>query len=134
MLDFATFNWLAIVVATVVAFMIGGLWYGPLFGQAWLDALGKTQEDIEPSPTPFVVSAVTSFLTSVAMAMVLSGLGVATAPGGAAVGALVGVAFIAAAMGSDAAFCGWGVKLWAIQSGYRAVYAVVMGAILGGWT
>ena len=134
MLDFGSFNWLAILAATVVAFLIGGLWYGPLFGQAWLDALGRTQDDIEPTPTPFVVSAVTSFLTAVAMAMVLAGLGIGTATAGAGVGALVGVAFIATAMASDAAFCDWGVKLWAIQSGYRAVYAVVMGAILGGWS
>ena len=133
MLEFAAFNWIAIGVATVAAFMIGGLWYGPLFGKAWLDAIGKTEDEIEPSPTPFVVSAFTSFVTAVAMAMVIAGLGTAGALPGAAVGLLVGVAFIATAMGSDAAFCDWGVKLWAIQSGYRIVYSVVMGALIGGW-
>ncbi len=46
MLDFVGLNWWAILVATVVAFGIGGLWYGPLFGQAWLKAMGKTEEEI----------------------------------------------------------------------------------------
>ena len=34
-------NWLAILAATIAGFVIGGLWYGPLFGNAWVAALGK---------------------------------------------------------------------------------------------
>ena len=45
MLDLSGLNWLAILVATVAAFVLGGLWYGPLFGKAWMAALGKTEED-----------------------------------------------------------------------------------------
>ena len=37
------------------------------------------------------------------------------------------------AMASDTAFCGWGLRLFIIQAGYRVVYSVVMGALLGGW-
>ena len=36
-------------------------------------------------------------------------------------------------MASDYAFCGWGLKLWLIQSGYRLAYGAIMGAILAGW-
>ncbi|NJN52279.1 MAG: DUF1761 domain-containing protein [Gammaproteobacteria bacterium] len=39
MLDFTGLNWIAIVVSTALAFVLGGLWYGPLFGKAWLSAL-----------------------------------------------------------------------------------------------
>ena len=27
-------NWLAVLVAAVSAFVVGGIWYGPLFGKA----------------------------------------------------------------------------------------------------
>jgi hypothetical protein len=33
-------NWLAIVVSVVVGFLVGGLWYGPLFGKAWKKEMG----------------------------------------------------------------------------------------------
>ena len=61
-------NWWAVLVATVLAFILGGIWYGPVFGKAWLDALGKTEDDIEPSPTPFIISFFTAGLTAVVLA------------------------------------------------------------------
>ena len=48
-------NWWAILAATALAFLRGGLWYGPLFGAARLEALGKTEADLEPSATPFLL-------------------------------------------------------------------------------
>ena len=33
-------NWLAIVAAAVSAFVLGGLWYGPLFKNAWCREAG----------------------------------------------------------------------------------------------
>ena len=33
-------NWFAIVVSVVVSFVVGGLWYGPLFGKAWRKEMG----------------------------------------------------------------------------------------------
>ena len=134
MLDFTGLNWWAIVVATFVAFVLGGLWYGPLlFGKAWLAALGKTQEDIKPSPTPFIVSAVAALATCVVVAALLRGLEITGWLPGAMFGLVTGVGFIAAAMASDHAFGGFGWKLWAIESGYRVACAAIMGGILGIW-
>ncbi len=39
------------LAAIVAGFMIGGLWYGPLFGRAWVKAMGWTDANIAP-PTP----------------------------------------------------------------------------------
>ena len=133
MLDFVGLNWWAILVATVVAFGIGGLWYGPLFGQAWLKAMGKTEEEIEPSPTPFIVSFFAALLTGIVLAALINSLGITTLTGGLIIGAITGVGFIATAMASDSAFCGWGVPLFVIQSGYRDFYSIVMGGILAAW-
>ena len=131
--DLMTLNWIAIIVVTIIAFVIGYVWYGPVFGKAWLDALGKTEEDIQPSPTPFIISFVTTLITCIAMAMILGGLGIEGWMGGACVGLLVGIGFIAASSASDTAFCGWSWKLFAIQAGYRVFYSVVMGIILAVW-
>src|SRR2546426_10399669 len=38
---------IAVIVATIVSFVIGGIWYGPAFGEAWMGALGKAGADME---------------------------------------------------------------------------------------
>ena len=37
-------SWLAVILATIAFFMFGWLWYGPIFGDAWMAAEGITQE------------------------------------------------------------------------------------------
>lgn len=133
MLEFIDLNWWAILVATLAGFALGGLWYGPLFGNAWLAAMGKAAEDLEPSPTPFIVSAVTALITAIVLAALMVGLGISGWLGGLTLGLITGIGFIATAMASDTAFCGWGVNLFLIQAGYRVTYSIIMGAILGGW-
>ena len=133
MLDFMGLNWWAIIVATAVAFALGGLWYGPLFGKAWLAAIGKTEDDIQPSAEPFIVSAVAALATCIVVAALMRMLDMTGLVNGLAFGFFTGVGFIAAAMASDTAFCGWGWKLWAIQAGYRVSYSILMGGIIGIW-
>ncbi len=133
MLDFSELNWWAILVATGAAFVLGFLWYGPLFGQAWLKALGKTEADLQPSPTPFVISFFTTLLSCVVLAAIMKGMALHSLGGGLLIGGLVGVGFIAASMASDSAFCRSGMPLFLIQSGYRVLYSILMGGILGAW-
>ena len=40
-------NWLAVGAATLVGFVIGFLWYGPLFGKVWMKEAGLTEEDVQ---------------------------------------------------------------------------------------
>ena len=40
-------NWLAIIVAAVYAFVLGGIWYGPLLKNAWCREAG-----IDPDGKP----------------------------------------------------------------------------------
>jgi hypothetical protein len=58
-------NWLAILGATLASFALGGLWYGPIFGKAWMAAIGKKQEELPSNATPFIVSFVTALITSI---------------------------------------------------------------------
>ena len=45
-------NWLAVIVATVATFILGGLWYGPLFGRMWMAASGMTDEKAKQGIRP----------------------------------------------------------------------------------
>lgn len=131
--DLAQIAWLPVLVVTLAGFMLGGVWYGPLFGKAWMAALGKREEDIRPTPLPFVISFVSAAGTAIGIALLVAALNLATLASGLALGALVGVLFIAAAMASDSAFCGTGLPLFLIQAGYRVVYSLLMGGVLAIW-
>ena len=133
MLDFGGLDWWAIIVASAAAFALGAVWYGPLFGKAWVAAIGKTEEEIKPSPEPFIVSAIAALVTCVVVAALMQGLGMTGLGTGIVFGLITGVGYIATSMASDTAFCGWGWKLWSIQAGYRVAYSALMGGIIGGW-
>ena len=38
-------NYIAILVAAVLAMTIGAIWYGPLFGNKWLEIIGASDAD-----------------------------------------------------------------------------------------
>ena len=40
-MDFAGINYIAILIAAVVSFIFGAVWYGTL-GKPWMAAIGKT--------------------------------------------------------------------------------------------
>src|SRR4051812_48645318 len=41
-------NWIAVGLSTLLVFVIGGPWYGPVFGKAWKAAAGIT-DDMKPA-------------------------------------------------------------------------------------
>jgi hypothetical protein len=44
-MDMATINWLAVLVAGISAFVVGGIWYSPgLFGKAWMSEKFSEQQ------------------------------------------------------------------------------------------
>jgi hypothetical protein len=132
--DFYGLNWWAILVATIAGFMLGGVWYGPLFGKAWLRAIGKREEELGSAAVPLTLSFFTALMTAILMALLVNSLTtIETAVDGALLGLYIRIGFIAAAMASDYAFCRWPRQLFFIQAGYRVAYSVVMGAILAGW-
>jgi hypothetical protein len=58
-------NYLAILAAMVANFVLGFLWYGPLFGKTWLKEMGLPT-DCKPEPgsmtKPLIFMVISSFL------------------------------------------------------------------------
>jgi hypothetical protein len=90
-------NYLAVVVAAAVSFVIGGIWHGPLFGRAEMAGRGATPEQIAagPKPNPKQMLAVFLILIVVAWGLaLLSGyLHLATWMQGLKLGVVCWVAF-----------------------------------------
>lgn len=134
-MDIGSINYLAVVVAALATFVLGGLWYSPmLFGKAWMRANNFTEEDLRKfsKARMFGWSFVFSLVMALNLAMFLAGPGTNTM-WGATAGALAGFGWVAMAFGIVGLFEN---KSWAyilINGGYMTLAFVLMGAIIGAW-
>ncbi len=132
-MDFSAVNWLAVAVATVLAFVIVGIWYGPLFGKAWQGLVGLSDEDIGKTHPGMVFGP--AFLLTLVQAAALATL---MGPGvgllaGALFGTAVGATLVATGFGVNYLFARKPRGLWGIDAGFNVVQLSVMGAVLGAW-
>ncbi|RPJ40479.1 MAG: DUF1761 domain-containing protein [Candidatus Latescibacterota bacterium] len=129
-------NYLAVLVGAIVSVAIGFLWYMPfLFGNAWMQATGKTKEQVEKDfhPSKIVWALVCGFLISYTLARFIDWTGRNTAGGGAFIGLLAGVGFIGAIQLVNDLFEGRPRKLFYVYWLHHLVELVLIGAILGAW-
>ena len=125
-------NWLAIVAAAVSAFVLGGLWYGPLFKHAWCREAGM-DPDAKPGHPARVFG--TAFVAALFAAFAFAWfLGPRPEVHKAVhAGLMVGLAFVAMSFAINYAFAQRSLKLWLIDGGYHTLQFVLYGLILGLW-
>lgn len=127
-------NWLAVVVAALSAFLVGGIWYSKaLFANAWMTDSKLTMDEIKSSSMgkTFGFTAVFSLVMAANLAMFLA-QPTTTAAWGAEAGLLAGVwTFCAIAIHSLFELKSW--RHIFINGGYSVVSLTLMGLILGAW-
>ena len=128
-------NYLAVLVAALSTFLLGGLWYSPLlFGKRWMLANNFDDADLQTfsKARMFGWSFVFSLVMAVNLAMFLAGPGT-NLTWGMTAGGLAGFGWVAMAIAIIGVFEN---RSWAyilINGGYMTVAFVVMGAIIGAW-
>jgi len=135
MSDQVSFNYLAILVATVSTFLLGGLWYSPLmFAEAWKKESGITCEP-EAGKAKFGRILGISFILEFIMAFNLAAFigAEATLTFGLLAGAAAGFGWVALSFGVTYLFENKSLRLFLINAGYHGVAFTIMGAILGAW-
>lgn len=124
-------NWIAVFLAALSAFVLGGLWYGPLFGKAWLKLNGKP-EDSPMAGHPAKIFGGSFVLALIAAAVFAMFLGPeADLAFGTAVGAAAGLGWVATSFGINYLFAGRKLGLLLIDGGYHTLQFTLYGAILG---
>ncbi|HFA49312.1 MAG TPA: DUF1761 domain-containing protein [Bacteroidetes bacterium] len=131
-----TINHGAVWVSVVLAFLLGYLWYGPLFGESWMKMVGLTMADVEANP-PGAATWVSNIISSVVPIYVLAWLftkmNVETALKGALTGLLISFAFNHLGGITGGMFAGSPYGLAWINGGFGMAVMAIAGAILGGW-
>ena len=138
-IDWSEINWLAVLVAGVATFMLGGLWYTALFGKAWRTAHGFTEETVKQAqaqmnPAKFFGGMLLCYLVvALGLAIVMQWCLIYTLAGGASLGAVVGLVIVSPivltnhmpSMVKPAGFF--------IDATYSLIYCTMIGTILGAW-
>ena len=126
-------NWLAVVAAAASSFVLGGLWYGAVFGAAWMKAAGLTMEQARGGNKAMVFggSFVLALVSAASFAFFL-GPDV-DAMTGALYGFVAGLCWVAASYGISYLFERRPLSLWLINGGYHTLQFTLIGLILGAW-
>jgi len=128
-------NYLTVFVAAIVNMAIGFIWYGPAFGKAWLQLMGKRMEDINKKQIPKMYAA--AFIATLIMSYVLAHFvdyaEATTAIAGAQTGFWAWLGFIATVTLGSVLWEGKPPKLYILNNAYQLISLVIMGAILAVW-
>lgn len=131
---FQNLNWLAIVVAAVSAFILGGLWYSPvLFAKRWMKETGITEESTKNTNMGklFGLAFILALIASFFLAMFIGAD--AGAGFGSLAGFMAGLGWVFTFMGISYLFEARTLAHFLINSIYSVVSLTIMGFIIGVW-
>ncbi len=135
-MGYADINYLAVLVSAVTAFIIGGIWYGPLFGKAWMAAVGKTEEEIKKDFNPaktYGLSFLGHIVEAYVVARLLAYVDAGTIGEGLRLAFLAWLGFTAATFFINNLFEGKPTKLLIINVFFHLVFVLVASVILVSW-
>ncbi|WP_462252040.1 DUF1761 domain-containing protein [Ekhidna sp.] len=126
-------NWLSVMIAAISTFLIGGIWYGPLFGRAWMDAFGYSEDDLKKRSIPktFGLSLLLAFIAALILEMFIGPE--ADMIFGSLAGFFAGFGWVATFLGILYLFEMQSIKVYLINAGYCVLSLTLMGLILGIW-
>jgi len=130
-------NLWAVLITAIVSMIVGALWYGPLFGKAWMRFVGFNKDSVKKMKMTATKSMTLGFIGSLIMAYVLTvfvGLsGANTLVEGAMVGFWVWLGFAMPLNASVFLWEGKSIKLFFLNTFQYLITFKLMAAILAVW-
>lgn len=131
-------NYLAVLVAGIVIFMLGGLWYSPaLFANKWVALQGKTMEEMKASGGAnagmYIQVFICGLITAWIMAIVIGFLPSFSVVRALKLAAICWLGFTAVTSYGTALFSSKPRELWLIDTAYNFVSFIAAAAILAVW-
>ena len=130
-------NHLAVLVAVVLQFVLGFLWYGNvLFGEAWMGMVGLDLATIEADPPgaeEWITNIVSAVISMYVLAWLFTRINVTSWLQGLLIGLLIGFAFVLLSIMTSGMFAKDPYGLAWITGGFTTAGFAIGGAILGAW-
>ena len=130
-------NYPAVAAAAFLAFLVGAVWYTPLFfGEAYLAMRGldaATAAGATPAPGEIAGELVRVLVVAYVLACLIARLGIADSFGALRLGLWVWLGFQAMMLLGAVLHEGMPLALYAIHAGDALVKTVLMSLVLGRW-
>ena len=131
---FVPLNYAAVVVAAVVNFVLGWVWFGPILGKTWVRLGGG---ELRPTPASILIGFLTALVVSYFLAQSVTFAFTALKLSGPVAGLEVGFAtwlgFIAPITLGPVIYERKSVKLWLMNNAYWLTSLVLMGLLFAVW-
>ena len=140
-------NYLAVFVAGIVIFLLGGLWYSPiLFAKRWTALQGRTEEQMraQAAAANMPVMYLSAFICGLIIAWAMAVLGNCFMPAaamslgswvvrGIKLGLFTWIGFVFPTTYATALFSMKPKQLWLIDAGYNLVAFILAAIVLMAW-
>ena len=139
MFDLSQINYLAVFVLGIATFLLGGLWYGPLFGKVWIRGHNWSEEKVKEmqaklSPAKFFGGMIVAdIVIAFTVAVLVVNLNVKHVFGGAMLGLIVWAGPAAAIQFTSHLASDRRISAYLVDVSYQLIYLVMMGAVLAYW-
>jgi hypothetical protein len=129
-------SYIGVIVATVVSFIVGFLWYGPLFGKLWMKLQNFSKADINNAKKKgmtglLVINFVATLITAFVLSYLIDLTASSTVSSALSLGFLIWLGFFATTspLGS-VLWEGKPFNLYVLNAAYWLVIVLVMSGIL----
>ncbi len=131
-------NYLAVIVSAVIHFMIGGLWYGLIFGAKFIELIGWSPEKLhQVGSQNHTKEYIFAFLSSLVLVYILAHFIQYTRAKGVVDGMQTAfwlwLGFVATTQLATVVFEERSLGLYFLNIGYQLVAGLITGALLAAW-
>ena len=132
----ANINWLAVLVAAVVYFAFGSLWYQVLLRKLWTRESGISMDNPPKGAAMrdmMVKSFMGNFLSAIGIALLLQYAHVGGCVHSMKIAAVAAFGIAGGTLYINYTWQSKSATLWAIDTGYTVIGCVLVAAIIGTW-
>jgi len=130
-------NIVAVIMAGIVGYALGAIWYGPLFGKEWMKLAKVTKKDMKKAKDKtgwmYLGGFLTALVTSYVLAHFISLLGIVDIGTGIQVGIWAWLGFIATVSLGGVLWRKDSMHLWVLNNAYNMIQLAIMAAIIVAW-
>ena len=123
-------NWVAVIVATVLLQVLGYIWFGPLFGKAWLAAMGHAEQAQADQNMLMAIGVLNTLVCVLGLSWLLNRLGAASLNAALTTSVAAWFFFSLTTQALEYLYMGMTLQLLVLNAGYLLVAFALAGATL----
>ena len=131
-------NYPAVIVATILHFILGGIWYGLIFGNKFIQLMGWTDSQLkqiqsQSNGKEYLIAFLSSLILVYILAHFVQYTNARSVTGGMQTAFWLWLGFVATTQIATVIFEGRSLGLYLLNIGYQLVACAIAGIVLALW-